>query len=593
MEAQHIEKAVSESLTNLDTGNKSFVIYGEPQSGKTEMMIALTAKLLDDGHKIIIILLNDNIQLLSQNLDRFRRSDVDPTPVDISEILEEKIGDKRWIIFCKKNNNDLKKLINKLGNKRGKIVIDDEADYASPNAKVNKVERTVINRSIYTLLGLDGVYIGVTATPARLDMNNTFDNMTENWVYFGTHKDYVGKDTFFPLDLSRQLDYSLRLLPSTGDEPKHLQTALLSFFVNVSYINIFEDNLKKQLKFDSDENANFSFLIHTSGKTADHRRDEEIVNKIIDILSDEEHKQYPKLVESMYNIAMRRYGSDKADDIIKFVLRNIRRKVTAVLNTEIKAKRKIAIDPTNPPALFSIIIGGNIISRGVTFNNLLGMFFTRDVKHKMQQDTYIQRARMFGNRQNYLRVFELWIPPQLYLDWHKCFIYHYLSLEAIKTEKIAPVWIADDRVRPVSPSSIDRRTVVTDTGEMYFSKFQYTDEVGDIISNPNDEIKKLESINKLLGEDKFPSYFINFIKSEIKPFIGYVAIHDLRKVRKDTDYHDSLYRKQGVFGGRDFARFPQAIHHVMVLVNTYNEARIVYRYVSKAPMQFMRNVGKT
>ena len=47
---------------------------------------------------------------------------------------------------------------------------------------------------------------------------------------------------------------------------------------------------------------------------------------------------------------------------------------------------------TNPSAPFTIVIGGNIVSRGVTFKNLLSMFFTRDVKHKLQQGTYSQRA---------------------------------------------------------------------------------------------------------------------------------------------------------------------------------------------------------
>src|SRR3546814_19609708 len=60
------------------------------------------------------------------------------------------------------------------------------------------------------------------------------------------------------------------------------------------------------------------------------------------------------------------------------------------------------------------------------------MFFTRDVKHKIQQDTYIQRARMFGNRGDYLRFFELTIPEALYLDWHRCFVFHRLALAAIK-----------------------------------------------------------------------------------------------------------------------------------------------------------------
>lgn len=436
-ETKHVENAVQEAITNIGTGKNSFVIYGEPQSGKTEMMIALTARLLDEGHSIVVVLLNDNVQLLQQNLDRFRGSDIDPTPVDISEILEENIGDKTWIIFCKKNIRDLNRLIAKLYKKHDKIIIDDEADFASPNAKVNRDQRTAINNAIYKLLGDDGIYIGVTATPARLDMNNTFDNLTEDWICFAPHKEYVGKEVFFPLDFRPQ-QYAPNFLPATGDFPGYLRQALLSFFVNVAYINLFDTDVKNQVKAKGEGNACFSFLIYTSGRTADHRSDEETANKVIDALSDEHHKLFPKFVEMMHVIAVQRYGQDIADDIVRFVLLNIRRKLTAVLNAVSKAGRKVTLDLTNPPALFTIIIGGNIISRGVTFNNLLGMFFTRDVKHKMHQDTYIQRARMFGNRSKYLKYFELWIPEQLYLDWHRCFVYHQLSLEAIRADKKRP-----------------------------------------------------------------------------------------------------------------------------------------------------------
>ncbi len=79
---ENIEKTIKQTINNLNN-SKSFVIYGEPQSGKTEMMIALTAKLLDKGHKIIIILLNDSISLLNQNLERFSRSGLSPTPKNL------------------------------------------------------------------------------------------------------------------------------------------------------------------------------------------------------------------------------------------------------------------------------------------------------------------------------------------------------------------------------------------------------------------------------------------------------------------------------------------------------------------------------
>jgi ABC-type phosphonate transport system ATPase subunit len=49
-----IEDAVTKASDNIAKGTRSFVIYGEPQSGKTEMMICLTAKLADQGAKVII-----------------------------------------------------------------------------------------------------------------------------------------------------------------------------------------------------------------------------------------------------------------------------------------------------------------------------------------------------------------------------------------------------------------------------------------------------------------------------------------------------------------------------------------------------------
>ena len=79
-----IEAAVSSAE---DAGTNSFVIYGEPQSGKTEMMICLTAKLLDDGYRIVIHLLNDSVQLLQQNLDRFQRSNLSPAARNFSDAV--------------------------------------------------------------------------------------------------------------------------------------------------------------------------------------------------------------------------------------------------------------------------------------------------------------------------------------------------------------------------------------------------------------------------------------------------------------------------------------------------------------------------
>src|SRR4030042_4942476 len=237
---ERIEHVVTEAINNIKNNQHSFVIYGEPQSGKTEMMIALTAKTLDIGFHIIVILLYDSVQLLGQNRERFQRSGLSPTPKKFSEILppEIVIGNHKWVIFCKKNAKDLSRLIEKLDRYEHKLVIDDEADYATPNSRINKQERSRINDLTGRLIGKEGTYIGVTATPARLDLNRTHDNQNECWIDLPPHQDYTGQEVFFPstLDLS-SLPYRLKLLKDEGDSPFYLREALFSFLVNVAYLN--------------------------------------------------------------------------------------------------------------------------------------------------------------------------------------------------------------------------------------------------------------------------------------------------------------------------------------------------------------------
>jgi DNA replication protein DnaC len=100
-----ISDAVSKSLDNITSGSaRSFVIYGEPQSGKTEMMICLTAKLIDSGFSVVVHLLNDGVQLLQQNLERFQRSGLSPAARNFSEVMDPSISLKvgQHVIFAKR-----------------------------------------------------------------------------------------------------------------------------------------------------------------------------------------------------------------------------------------------------------------------------------------------------------------------------------------------------------------------------------------------------------------------------------------------------------------------------------------------------------
>jgi hypothetical protein len=279
-----IEQAVDGVLLNLASDKTaSLVVYGEPQSGKTEMMICLTAKLLDKGHSTIVHLMNDSADLLAQNLRRFKTAGLAPAPRSLSEILQSSDAQspQELVVFCKKNPHDLEKLIDRIEKRNKVVVIDDEADYATPNSRINKGTKTRINELVGTLIGQEGCYVGVTATPARLDLNATFDNDSDQWVYFPPHSKYTGQDVFFPMDKKEKLAYRLKLLSQAGSADE-ARDALVRFLVTVAYLNSHVNEAIKE---------NYTMLVHTSGRKEDHEADRVKIEESVHALIDSEGHQ--------------------------------------------------------------------------------------------------------------------------------------------------------------------------------------------------------------------------------------------------------------------------------------------------------------
>ncbi len=581
-----IEQTVEGALTNLSyTGRASFVIYGEPQSGKTEMMICLTAKLLDEGRLFVLHLLNDSVDLLGQNLGRFQKSGLAPAAKNFTDILDPAVPIKgrQHVVFCKKNPRDLEKLLQKIGRLDRIVVIDDEADYASPNAKINQRTRTRINELITQILGTQGDYIGVTATPARLDLNNTFDNDSATWVNFPPHRVYTGQDVFFPVRASEEMPYRRTLLPQNFDAPRYARTAFFGFLVNVAYLNARPD----------EDEQNYSMLIHTSGKRVDHKADWYVFDKTVAALIDKRSAKFESYAKEIWEIAAARHGSERADSLTVYVLDNISRYAIFILNSD-RDFIQNGLSATNPSALFTIILGGNIVSRGVTFENLLSMFFTRDVKHRMQQDTYIQRARMFGSRGKYLPYFELTIPDQLYVDWHRCFMFHRLALSAIQRNLGSPVWPTDNRIAAVAGSSIDRSTVDVNRGEMAFHLFDFDERYDTIAKSDADVTQKLEQLFIAFGSGVFPGYLKEFMLQASQKPEQIIAIHPASSIsgyaNKEVGLDKArIERRRGFMGANQLekTRYPHAVHHIKVFFNDEGKGRLFYKF--EGSIQFVKN----
>lgn len=570
-----VDGAVTGVLGNMRHANRvSLAVYGDPQSGKTEMMICLTAKLLDEGNKTIVHLMNDNVDLLTQNLGRFKDSGISPLPMSLAELSAAATTDPstELVVFCKKNATNLTNLTQLLADREAIIVIDDEADYATPNGKVNLAGnvKTRINELVGQIIGEDGSYIGVTATPARLDLNRTFDNDSEMWVRFASHNAYTGPDTFFPRD--RNVSYRLNLIDGTG-ATHDIRDAVLRFLVTSAYLNAT-----------GTREGHYSLLVHTSGLKEKHQEDRDVIDAVGRVLRSPSEPDFADMVDALAHWCSELYPNEDANALIEYVVANAPLIQTVVLNSE-RDRKALGDNPTNPRSPFTIIIGGNIVSRGVTFPNLLAMLFTRDVVNKLQQDTYIQRARMFGARGAYLQHFELTIPRALYGDWHRCFVFHRLAFQSIESEDRSPVWVSDSRIAITAAASIDRSTVSVDAGEMGFQTFDWHDDLDTTVANFSG-MAAVHALRDILGSSAVPAFLIAFVNEMIDYRGGSVAVHRSRDISNwgaDTD-KANIARRRGFMGNTQIRPdlHPQAPHHFMIIRDGSRKARLFYKYLGDA-----------
>ena len=491
-ETINIEDGIKEVGKVLKNNGNSFVVHGEPQSGKTEFMIALTCYLLDQGYKTIFVIVNDNVELETQNFERFLgASQLNPSPTKDSELIglprSQLKQDLKRVIFCRKNVNRLKNLIENSQFFSNRVVIDDEADYATPDTNINKENKdsSKINEKVSNLVQLDkgGIYIGVTATPGRLDLNNTLLNNSKDWVFLKSHSAYKGRSFFFPTDENDIKEkYILKTLNDENDNPAYLRNAALRFLLRTILINRGKS-----------ERTAYSMLIHTAGRVLDHEKDKEIIDDLLHKLITHDPKTIAQLLKVASEICdSERLIKEIAGDVIRFIGQN------QVLIINNKKDRENVLRACQPKVLFTFAIGGNIVSRGLTFENLLTFFFSRNVKGKMTQNTYIQRARMFGSRK-YAPFFELCVPKTIFRNWADVFECQELALAAAKAGDLVHFQSKNNRV--ADAGCIDRENVTVENREAPIGDiFDLEPELEDLLLGFNNKISILEFIENLIAQ---------------------------------------------------------------------------------------------
>lgn len=425
------------------------LLYGRIQSGKTLGMIATAALAMDNGFRVVVVLTSDNVKLLEQTASRFSAlraillsSDRAATWTDDAKHVRKHLGDTGVVLVCQKNQSHLDTLVGFLQDIGAAdypaLIMDDEADQATLDTTLNARSsgrrnapafgstinrRTVKNdrpdevgRSIREVLR-HYVFLQVTATPYALLLQNIDNPLRPRFTKLLEPGDgYTGGESFFsvehveeerpPLMFVRE-EESDELERGVPTAPPGLVAALTFFLVAAGAQASSDPVVKARVQ---------NFLCHTSQRQMDHEKVSDLIRDYLDAVSDELRK------ESVGGEVLVHFEKAYADlrrtvptpPTLDAIVRDIR--------LRLPRRHVITVNSTGSNAEFTrginFIIGGNILGRGLTIENLLVTYYLRRAKVS-QMDTMLQHARMFGYRRPLMPFTRVALPERLALRFHR------------------------------------------------------------------------------------------------------------------------------------------------------------------------------
>ena len=413
---QTIQDVVPEHIENFSfREHVTGLLLGNVQSGKTGQMFGLISAAADAGFKLFVLLTTDSVYLQNQTFKRAIRDLIDFEICDENDetrFFETKLR-KPTLIVLKKNTQILKTWKNNIASSKycegaPLFIIDDEGDASSMNTKVNKNQQSAIYRHLIGMkkLAASSIYLQVTGTPQSIILQTQkYSELKPSFAYyFKPGSGYMGGDFFF----SDPESYVIRLTKENEVEDvknedeyisEGLQKAIFCFLVAGAHIMLTGGNV-------------CNFLVHPSVKIKAHNA---VRQKIAEFLNTLTHSDEEELINEQIKNAWLDLHSSKPDiksyeEIKDYIHSEL---LNETLSSE-KDECKIQLITMNSKSSqdisydngLNIIIGGNSLGRGVTFEGLQIVYYSRTAKVP-QMDTYWQHCRMFGyNRdKGLLRIF--------------------------------------------------------------------------------------------------------------------------------------------------------------------------------------------
>lgn len=486
---------------------KKGLVIGYVQSGKTANFAAVMAKAADAGFRLFIVLSGIHNSLRKQTQERLDEDLVAQNPndwvkmtncdADFGSVIEGAgllaTPALRNLIVIKKNTSRLKKLGDWLESipegirqRCPAIIIDDEADQATPNSSAALSKVSAINKLTNRVFNLlpTATYLGYTATPfANVLMNpsEAQDLYPSDFIIDLPRPDaYFGAEQLFGIgsqdDEERDADGLdvIRKIPSKDIEelqpvnsnnektarlPKSLADAIHWFVLTIAIRRLRGQGSK-----------NMSMLVHTSHLVEHHEKVAALVRKEVArvkrfVKGDSESHDIASLkaiwTSEKDRVDATRFNlqANSFDEVLK-ELGNALDSLDVIIDN---GKSNDRLDYSGKKPVTVIAVGGQTLSRGLTLEGLAVSWFSRTSK---TYDTLLQMGRWFGYRIGYEDLPRVWMTTGMRNNFRK--------LAAVEQELRTD--IEQYSIRGVTPRQLGLRILqhpgmtVTAPGKMHYAR---------------------------------------------------------------------------------------------------------------------------
>lgn len=492
-------------------------------------------------------LTTDSVDLQDQTVKRAKanlKNFIVLSEADDRSFMEVMKAENPILVVIKKNARVLKRWRNLFASQSSLkgyplVIVDDEADAASLNTNSDKPAKdaSTINKLLNDIKNscCQSLFIQLTATPQSLLLQHEESDWQPEFIhFFEAGEKYIGGNFVFsdpPSYIVRFIDSELDdMKDESGEIAEGAKQALLSFLITCA-------------EFALCDKANCNFALHPSYKIQDHqafsKKIQAFLNDLVQAVNNEEDLA-GSFKESYLDLQKTKPDIHHFDEIYEKLTALLENKQISTLVVNSQTETDFDLEKG-----FNIIIGGNVIGRGLTIPKLQTVYYSRTAK-KPNADTFWQHSRIFGYDRD-KSLLRLYIPFDVY--------YFFVQLNQANNLIIGQAKNSGGNIQVIYPKNINptRKNVLK-----FDSINQIVGGVNYFPLHPNED--NLSEINKIL-----PS----ILKDEIQSDLYQIDIEDLFLVLdKLGRYVPDDWNKEKFIAGVEALKAQRPSFKTYVLIKT-------------------------